>query len=136
MLTSHGLATEYDIALRAATYCRRVRDQYAHCNWRDHPDAGLFFTDLTEAAARDGIFTFVWRHIDPPLLEQQAAFFAHALEWLTYLDVELAVRADKMSIASWPRPPEQEAPPLCNPLAEHVPPWLSKREKERHAARV
>jgi len=25
---------------------------------------------------------------------------------------------------------------LCNPLAAHVPHWLSQREKERHAARV
>lgn len=136
MLTAHGLAEEYRISMDAVAYCLRVRNQFAHCNWRDHPEAGLFFTDLTEAAARDGIFTFVWRHIDPPLLERQAAYFGYVMEWLTYLDIELSIRAGKLSISSWPKPAELELPPLCNPLAAHVPHWLSQREKERHAARV
>ena len=50
--TFDGTAFEpdYRAAIAAIRYCLKICNQYAHCNWSDAPDHGLFFTDLQESA--------------------------------------------------------------------------------------
>lgn len=46
----NNLETDYGNAISRVTYCLRIRNQFAHCNWGDHEIAGLFFADLSESA--------------------------------------------------------------------------------------
>lgn len=134
-----GLEEAYVTAHAMVRACQRVRNQFAHCNWTDAPgmpEADLFFTDLQAAAeAQDG-FDFAWRHIDVKLLENHVAYFALTREWLSYLDLELAVKRGRLSPHPWPAPPERAPPPLHNPPEKHVPPWLDEDQKALHVARA
>jgi hypothetical protein len=119
--------------------CLRIRNQFAHCLWADHletPASGLFFTDLQAAADALEGFEYAWRHIDALLLAEHEAYFALTMEWLTFLDVELAIRRKELSHRGWPKPPEQEPPPFHIPLEMHVPPWLTEDQKVLHVARA
>lgn len=51
MYQGSGLGGEYGIAIGAVRECAKIRNQYAHCHWTDHPTAGLFFTDLQDPAS-------------------------------------------------------------------------------------
>jgi hypothetical protein len=81
---ANGLSDEYRIATRGVSYCLRVRNKYAHCNWADDTSAGLFFADLQEAADAEIGFAVWFQHVDAPLLEAQYGFFSHVMEWLTF----------------------------------------------------
>lgn len=39
----HDLTEAYSTAMENVRYCLNIRNQYAHCNWADHHEAGLFF---------------------------------------------------------------------------------------------
>jgi hypothetical protein len=130
------LASEYDRGITMLRVCLRIRNQFAHCNWADHPTGGLFFTDLQNAAEADEGFDTLWRHVDVELLEQHESYFGCTLEWLRFVDHEVAVRQGRLSSHVWPRPPELEPPPLHNPPLQHVPPWLSEDQKALHIARA
>jgi hypothetical protein len=133
---ANGLSDEYRIAIRGVSYCLRVRNKYAHCNWADDTSAGLFFADLQEAADAEIGFAVWFQHVDAPLLEVQYGFFSHVMEWLSFLDIELGVRTKRLSNLSWPKPLEQAPPPLHNPPEMHVPPWLTEDQKALHVARA
>jgi hypothetical protein len=132
----NGLIDEYRIAHRAITYCLRLRNQYAHCNWADNENEGLFFADLQEAADAEIGFELCFRHVDAPLLAAQYAFFTYVMEWLSFLGIELGVRTKRISNFSWPKPLERSPPPLHNPPEMHVPPWLTEDQKALHLARA
>ena len=38
-----SIEKEYELAFAAANYCRKVRNQYAHCHWFADPDAETLF---------------------------------------------------------------------------------------------
>jgi hypothetical protein len=134
------LGTEQQLMMDAVRQCLGIRNQYAHCNWGDDATEGLFFTDLQDAAERDG-WEHYWKHVDVPLLDQQEAFFVHAQSWLFYLENELAFRRDLIKGGSlrrnlFPIPTVVLPPPRHNPPAQHVPPWLDATQKARHIARA
>jgi hypothetical protein len=135
-LRYNGLTQEYEEAIKAVGFCLTIRNTYAHCHWADHQEAGLFYTNLQEAAKRSEGFDYAWRHIDVPLLLTQEEYFTYALEILRYLGHEQALRRGVLKIHVWPRPQALTPPTLHNPGDQHVPPWLSKAEKELHLARA
>src|SRR5437588_12479148 len=47
---SHSLDKDYELAIAGAHYCRKVRNQYAHCHWLGDAAAGLFFTNIEPSA--------------------------------------------------------------------------------------
>lgn len=129
------LHDEYEFGHGALLYCLKIRNQYAHCNWADHPEAGLFFADLQDAAeAHDG-FQWEYRHVDTSLLTAQYQYFAFTMEWLRHLEFEMKFRRGKGN-ASWPKPREPSRPSLHNDPLAHVPPWLNADAKARHVARA
>jgi hypothetical protein len=131
-----GLGEKWSATFGMITRCLQIRNQYAHCHWADHEVAGLFFADLQEAATRSAGFDYHWRHVDGPLLAKQEAFFACTLEWLRFLDHEMAVKQGRLKFHIWPEPPTLDRPPLHNPPERHVPPWLSEDQKALHKART
>ncbi len=130
-----GLAEEYDIAIGMVRHCLKIRNQYSHCNWADDVTAGLFFADVQESAENDD-FDHHWKHVDPTLLQIQLGYFGVTLEWLRYLEEELAVRQERRQAHVWPRPPIPGPPPLHNSEGQHVPPWLTEDQKALHLAQA
>ncbi len=47
---SAGLEPKYVAVMDAIEWCRKVRNQYAHCHWYDTKDEGLCFVDLESIA--------------------------------------------------------------------------------------
>jgi len=130
----HGLEDECSAAESGARHALKIRSQFAHFNWGDDVTAGLFFADLQDAAEPDEGFDYTFNHVDAPLLERQYAFYAHVMDWLTYLDLEMAVRQERMAPHNWPRPPALDPPPPHNPADQHIPPWISEDQKALHVA--
>lgn len=128
------LDAAYSTAVGMVGHCLRIRNQYAHCNWADHYTAGLFFADL-QTSARNKHFDHYYKHVDPPLLQQQYEFFAISLDWLRYADNLLAQKTGMSLGLVWSKPPESTPPPLHNPASAHIPPWLTKELQEAHLKR-
>jgi hypothetical protein len=131
----HELADIYEIARSNLQYCLSVRNQYAHCNWADDWDEGLFFADL-QTSAKNESFDHSYKHVDPPVLQQQYEFFGFTLECLRFADNQLAVKMGTLSGPVWPEPVKYDRPPLHNLASEHIPPWLTKEQKEVHLKRA
>jgi hypothetical protein len=131
----HGLIDRYDEALKMLKHCLTIRNQFAHCNWADHDYAGLFFADL-QSSAKNKEFSHSYRHVDPPLLNSQFDFFKLTLQWLRFLDHEMAVKQGRLSAHVWPEPPSSTLPPLHNLASQHVPPWLGQELQEAHSRRA
>lgn len=139
LFTQYGLAEWWMATYSMVKRCLQIRNQFAHCNWGDHPpdlSTGLFFADLGDAANDTLDFDYQFRHVDAALLDEQERFFATAHDWIRFADHELAVKQGRLKSHFWPRPQEQALPPLHNPPLEHVPPWLNEDQKARHLARA
>jgi hypothetical protein len=135
VFVEHNLGELYETMRGVVGYCLKIRNQYAHCNWGDDINAGLFFADLQESA--DTLdFQHDWKHVDVPLLQAQFMFLCFAMELLEYLHHELAFRRGDLRENIWPMPTILSPPPLQNPEEEHVPPWLSAEQKALHLARA
>jgi hypothetical protein len=130
-----GLSETYRDAIDRVNFCRIIRNQFAHCNWADHEVGGLFFADLQRSAATPD-FWLRWKHIDIALLQSHEAYFDGALEALRFADHELAVSQGKLRSHVWPKPPRLAQPPLHNPEAQHIPPWLEPDVQARYLARL
>jgi hypothetical protein len=131
----HGLTAELNTAMGMVWHCLKIRNQYAHCNWADHQAAGLFFADL-QNSAETADFSHDWKHVDPSVLQEQFHYFAMTLELLEFTHHEMAVKLGQIPSHVWPRPIIPSPPPLHNPPAEHVPPWLTEDGKALHVARA
>jgi len=71
-----------------------------------------------------------------PLVQAAYAEGLHTMEWLNFLDHEIATLQGRLDRHSWPAPSELRRPPFHSPPEEHVPPWLSKHHKDLHLARA
>jgi hypothetical protein len=132
---SSGLTDDHDTAMGLVRHCLKIRNQFAHCNWADHDEAGLFFADL-QASAEKPDFSHNFKHVDPALLQQQEDYFGVTMEQLEWLNQEIAVRQGRLRSHFWQKPIIPTPPPLHNPADQHVPPWLSEDQKALHLARA
>jgi hypothetical protein len=131
-----GMGARYADLKGAASHCTSIRNQFAHSHWADHHQAGLFYTNLQEAAKGTQSFEYWWRHVDLPLLDSHVDFFEYALNICFHLEHELkAARDAKLRGHPFPMPPKRSLPPLHNSPEEHVPLWLSPELQQRHIDR-
>jgi hypothetical protein len=123
-----SLAGNYTYAVGCARHCRAIRNQYAHCQWGDDATAGLFFTNLNDAAAKPSGFAFEWFHVDVPLLEEQEAFFVHTRRCLWHVESEYLVLSGQRNKRGHPHkmPRRVTLVNKHNPPEKHPPPWPSK----------
>jgi hypothetical protein len=130
-----GHVTQYAEMIGAVRHCRTIRNQYAHCHYGDHRTAGLFLTNLQDAAEKPEAFEYQWRHVDVPLLDQQEHFFLYVQLGLQFLEGDYRFKSGRTRVPyGHPWPPKREPPPLHNPPSQHIPPWLSEDAKRRPAA--
>ncbi|MGA2793552.1 MAG: hypothetical protein ABSE69_08455 [Roseiarcus sp.] len=128
-----GLSDAFETCRAMVSKCAVIRNQYAHCNWADsgsHRRAGLFFADL-ENSEFDASAEFFhhYRHVSANLLDEQLSYFAYTMEWLEFLNHEIALRQGRLKEHYWPKPPKLSPPPLHNPPEKHVPPFLTEGQK-------
>jgi hypothetical protein len=127
------LTEQFAHTIAAVKSCYSIRNQYAHCHWQDHAYAGLFFTNLEDAAERAEGFEYHFKHVDIPLLELQEAYFIYAMRCLQSLQAEFRFKMGKKKVPHpFPWPKALSQPPKHNPPKEHVPPWLSEDAQKRH----
>jgi hypothetical protein len=133
-----GLRDLYEKCAQMVRHCLKIRNQFAHCNWADDPETpGLFFADLqTSAESPPGKFEHTLRHVDAALLQTQEVYFSNTMEWLDFLDHELAEKQGRLGRNIWPRPPELDPPPAHNPPAQYIPQWLDEDQRALHLARA
>lgn len=131
-----SLASPFNITFDAVKECLIIRNQYAHCNWADHKDAGLFFADL-QVAAKNIEWIVDWKHIDVPLLERQESIFDDTRRALLFLEASLIhIRNGWPQNHEIPEPLALPPQPKHNPASQHIPPWLSQELKDLHLARA
>jgi hypothetical protein len=91
---------------------------------------GLFYADPEESYfTPDHIFYHHFRHIDIKLLKSQLNYFVYTIEWLHYLNHEIAWKQGRLAGHNWPRPPILLRPPLHNLPQKHIPPFLTEDQK-------
>ena len=131
----HGLTSEFELVAPMIWHCAKIRNQYAHCNWADHPsEEGVFFADLQDAANEENFYLY-WKFIDLPLLQRQLDYFNTTMEQLNFLAGEIMIKTSAPSQISFPKPIIPTPPPLHNPPHEHVPQWLDEAGKRLHSAK-
>ena len=131
----HRLLEPYTVTQTMVRYSLTIRNQYAHCNWADHPTAGLFFADL-QTSAKNRSFDHFYKHVDIPLLTLQLEYLGATLQWIRHMDGELMVRQRRVKGHAWPEPEALLQPPLHNPTSQHVPLWLNNEGREVHLRRA
>jgi hypothetical protein len=123
---SNSLNTEYQEAMSAADYCRKVRNQYSHCHWLGDKDAGLFFSNIEPSAQKkSGEITMAFLHIDDALLQKQEAYFAQTQVRFFWLSLALQKAAAKQPIPRFSIGKPVQQPPRHNPPEQHP---LPKKE--------
>jgi hypothetical protein len=90
------LRPKWITAYSAASHCKNIRNQYAHCHWQLH-DKKLHFLDLDEEAKshHDQMLemTVTFRPIDRTLLEKQFQYFEYAAGCAYHLRDQLILKA-------------------------------------------
>jgi hypothetical protein len=125
---SHGLKSEFETAYSAADYCRKIRNQYAHCHWLGDKEKGLFFSNIEPSAAKKtGDVIMRFSHIDEPLLQKQEAYFAETQIRLWWIAEGLKMKAAGQSIPKFSIGKPARQPPRHNPPEQHS---LPKRLKD------
>jgi hypothetical protein len=86
--TKAGLEAELREALSDLNWCRKIRNQYAHCQWGWTQREGLVFVNLEQLANQPTLIRDIMGsplYLDLPLLKEQLAFSAYVRECFTYL---------------------------------------------------
>jgi len=108
-----GLLAAYEETIVAMQWCRRVRNQYAHCHWVDSEATGLQFVQLDKAAKRsDPQMMLTKRSLNETLLTEQEEFFGYTDQCLSYLSKEYQKREGKIASQPWTAP-QGKVPPLA-----------------------
>jgi hypothetical protein len=114
------LGTPFEQAVANTHYCRRIRNQYAHCYWTANFGRCLGFAELEGLAKQNGAVAANMmlgqaKDIDLPTLEAQEAFFVFVNNCLVYLLHEYRVRAGSRTKNPFASPKIIPQPPFCKP---------------------
>jgi len=108
----YGIDAEYSETIANMQYCRRIRNNYAHCHWIDENGA-LCFVELEDIVDRNTPLDFSRlksRPVDRTLVESQEAFCRFTQRSLWYLRYELEVRAGRQANHPFSMPPKLARP--------------------------
>jgi hypothetical protein len=113
------LGSEHAQTMADMDWCRKIRNQYAHCQWYFTTQEGLCFIDLEGLAkqlARIARVTDVRFPVNVDLLSRQEAFFKHVQKWFWYLQEQYRARTGALRPSSLVHqlPPAMARPPLHN----------------------
>jgi len=104
------LESQYAETIGAVRWCRKIRNQYAHCLWQDSSTDGLEFADLVEAAQSSSPMEPKFHVIGLALLQAQEEFFCYTAQCLRFLAHELAHYKNEPAPRSPSMPPKMPQP--------------------------
>ena len=106
-----GLQQQYTVTMDNMEFCKKIRNQYAHCQWYFTRTEGLCFIDLESVATNPAPISLVTGTkypVDVPLLSDQEAFFKHVQRCFWHLAEEyknhIGKQKRKNAIFPWPTP--------------------------------
>jgi hypothetical protein len=113
-----GLANVYSEAMADAHWCRRVRNQYAHCLFDPRPKSDcLHFVSLEDTAKlKSGKTLAVSVPVELSLLMQQEQYFGYVQDCLFHMESEYKRRAGQSSSHDDPLPLKIARPPRHSAL--------------------
>jgi hypothetical protein len=109
-----GLEALFDMVIADIDYCRKIRNQYAHCHWYGTSTDGLGFMDLEAISRSSGAIWPLEAHrrlIDAALLQKQEAFFKYVQRCFWYLVEEYQTRVSGQVGHKWSLPTPLSRPP-------------------------
>ena len=111
---SAGLIHPYSEAIADMSYCRQIRNQYAHCHWSTFRHQ-LQFANLEETAKSNLGSTSVKEYsVNIPLLKEQETYFLYVRDCLSHLSNEYARLQGRLRSHVFPLPKKIERPPKYN----------------------
>jgi hypothetical protein len=117
-----GLENEMSEALSDVNWCRKLRNQYAHCQWGWTKPLGLFFVNLEDLAEDPAPIVKVMNkplYVDVPLLSEQEAYCNYVREQFMHLQTAYEAWDRKSSTPKlarfiFPKPPKIAGPNFSN----------------------
>lgn len=111
-----GLVHAYAEMIADLSYCKKIRNQYAHCQWYDMPEFGLCFIQLEDWAKKSKPYEAQRKKpLDVNLLKKQEHYFRYVQRCQWYL---MEAFQDKVgaqpSSQLFPLPKKINRPPLHN----------------------
>jgi hypothetical protein len=106
-ITDNRLRTLFEQSIAGMHHCRKIRNQYAHCHWRDSGDKMGFivFEDVAAQHTPLKVSKVEVSYVDHTLLKQQEAYFWHIYEILAYICYEYEI-----AMGLSPSSPVKQAP--------------------------
>lgn len=95
-------------------FCTKIRNRYAHCNWRDDFTGQLGFVDLEEIAvghATADLANLSTHYLDEPTLRHQLDYFVYVDRCLVFLNFEAQKSAGRLHSHPWTAPKKLQRPP-------------------------
>ena len=90
-VTRLKLLTVYNKAYAAMRHCKKIRNQYAHCQWsKGKTENEAYFLNLEQGANAEGHLRIY--HVDLPLLVNQQRYFRYCADLWCYLQGEIELR--------------------------------------------
>lgn len=115
---SAKLTSTYCEAMADAHWCRRIRNQFAHCLYDGHSDDFLRIVSLEDSAkARAGGTTATRIAVTPDLLKYHEEYFGYVQWCLFFLEKEYLKVVGKISSHAHSLPKKIARPPLNNATA-------------------
>jgi hypothetical protein len=115
---AHGLQTEFEVVIGAMQYCRRIRNQYAHCAWYDRFSGKLSFVNLEELSKLNTVVrdlrSLTPREVDVTLLKEQESYFQFTHEQLVWLNYEGRTRAGQLPHNAIAKPKQPSTRPALS----------------------
>ena len=108
-----SLGRPYSEAISDANWCRRIRNQYAHCHW-DFQTPVLGFVELERNAKKHNRDWVRVRYVPRKLLAEQETYFCFVRDCLKYLAAEFKVLEGKSPSHKLSLPKKINRPPLYN----------------------
>lgn len=115
---SFNLETQFSETVAGMHHCRKIRNQFSHCNWFDDNSGALAFVDLESNALKHAVVNvrhFTIRHVSVPVLQQQEEYFGYISDCLAFLNYEARHLAGRLASHPFAMPPKMPRPPLHNP---------------------
>src|SRR6185312_5078263 len=117
-----SLEGDMEEAISDLNWCRKLRNQYAHCQWAWTRRDGLMFVNLEQLADQPALITNITenpRYLDLALLKNQLEFCAYVRRRFMYLDEtykawDRAQQGIKQPTLAAVKPPKTSRPRLHN----------------------
>jgi hypothetical protein len=101
----------------AAKFCKKIRNQYAHCHWISNDTQGvLTFMDLDQDSKQpEGPIKLTRKVVNAELVASQQRYFEYCLDLFLFLEPEYRKRAGMKLVSEFDEPTSIPVPLLSIP---------------------